>query len=299
VDTAHLLVDLDTLARDRALLDEPNLAGRIKAYEQITLAEEVARARERHEDVRQLRRQAEALKRKLERLDRQLFARVRANIRSGRYTAAGLRAELGAFTDYSPDQRPRYHFRRDALDVLIDGVLRLEAAHVPRVAAPREADMIHLEPTPARAILDLVDHAGLTPVDVFYDLGSGLGQVVFLVHLLTGVRARGIEIEPAYCEYAQRTADDLRLTNVEFINADVRDADMTDGTVFFLFTPFKGAMLQSVLARLEGVAQRHPISVCTYGPCTPHVALQRWLRPTDPAAASHEFTLAILVSSQA
>ena len=43
--------------------------------------------------------------------------------------------------------------------------------------------------TPARVILELVDRARPRPDQLFIDIGSGLGLVPLLVHLLTGVRA--------------------------------------------------------------------------------------------------------------
>ena len=66
--------------------------------------------------------------------------------------------------------------------------------------------MVFYQPTPGRIIFELVERAALQKHDTFYDLGSGLGQVVILVSLLSGARAKGIEFDPAYCEYARRCA---------------------------------------------------------------------------------------------
>jgi hypothetical protein len=38
------------------------------------------------------------------------------------------------------------------------------------------------------------------------------------------------------------------------------------GTVFYMYTPFKGAMLQQVLERLHAESRRRSIRLCTYGP---------------------------------
>jgi SAM-dependent methyltransferase len=130
-------------------------------------------------------------------------------------------------------------------------------------------------------IFELVEKAHLTGEDVFYDLGSGLGQVSLLVNLLSGVTAKGVEFEPAYCDYARARAADLHLSGVEFINVDARQADYSDGTVFFMYTPFEGKMLQEVLEKLRLEAQRRRISLFTYGPCTPQVSRQNWLKRVD------------------
>jgi hypothetical protein len=101
------------------------------------------------------------------------------------------------------------------------------------------------------------------------------------MHLLSGVRARGVEVEPAYCHYARRCARELSLSQVEFINADAREADYSDGTIFFLYTPFEGRMLEQVLERLKHESKKRRIQLCTYGPCTPQVARQKWLERGD------------------
>ena len=85
--------------------------------------------------------------------------------------------------------------------------------------------------------------------DVFVDLGSGLGRVVMLVHMLTGARARGIEIQEPLVRIARERASALKL-DVTFEHANVLDADL-DGTVFFLYAPFNGDTLERVMGRLE------------------------------------------------
>ena len=42
-----------------------------------------------------------------------------------------------------------------------------------------------------------------------------------------------------------------------------------DGTVFFLYAPFNGAMLARMVARLERIATQRPITVATVGVTMP------------------------------
>jgi protein-L-isoaspartate O-methyltransferase len=100
--------------------------------------------------------------------------------------------------------------------------------------------MVHLEVTPARAILDMVDHVPFRPDDV---IGSGLGHVALLVAWLTGITVKGIEIDPGYCQKAQQLVAELGVGNVDFVTADARTAVYDEGTIFFMFTPFRGQML--------------------------------------------------------
>jgi SAM-dependent methyltransferase len=155
--------------------------------------------------------------------------------------------------------------------------------------------MVHYEPTPARIVLDFVDHVPLADTDYFVDVGSGLGRVVILVNLLTGIRCRGIEINPLLCADARRIARDLNLADVDFVCADARDADYREGTVFFLFTPFRGDLRQAVLDRLRAEAETRPIRICTFGSITRRIAGQPWLR-IERTEMNHERWLAVFQS---
>ena len=165
----------------------------------------------------------------------------------------------------------------DSLDALLAGLLLVSDA--PEPARELEPEMVSYQPTPARIILELVERMAFTQQDVFYDIGSGLGHVCILVHLLGGVRARGVEHDPAYCDYARRCAGGLNVSDVEFLNVDARVADYSEGTVFFMYTPFEGRMLQQVLGRLGAASRTKRVRLCTYGPCTLVVSRQGWLQP--------------------
>jgi hypothetical protein len=52
-------------------------------------------------------------------------------------------------------------------------------------------------------------------------------------------------------------------------------------TVFFLYTPFEGRMLEQVLKRLRDESRTREIKLYTYGPCTLQVAQQNWLERVD------------------
>ncbi len=232
-------------------------------------------------DLQSLQRQGANLQRRLEAANERVVRRLRSRIRSGRYSPEGLRR---AFSRYAGSPQDRGY---DALDLLVAGLM--DAGMPPQERVVLEPDMVGYQPTPARVILSLLHRAEIASTDVVYDLGSGLGWVVLLVALLSGAQATGIELEPAYCEYAACCARQLNLPGVEFIEADARAVPLTGGSVFFMYTPFRGALLRCVLERLRGEAKKRPIRVCTYGPCTTEVATADWLRPRDNALQSeHE-----------
>lgn len=226
-------------------------------------------------------RRARALRARLERADEALWARLRADIRSGALRGEALRRELLHLAPPPPAVGSEGGGGYDVLDALVCGVLLDEPP--PAIVRPElrdwDPEMVPYQPTPARVVFELAERLRPEAGDVFYDLGAGLGQVCALVHLLTGVRAVGVEIDPALWAYGRRMAQRLSLTGVEYIVGDARCVDLTPGTLFFLYTPFTGTILEAVLARLRGVAAQHAIRVASYGPCTPVVARQGWLTP--------------------
>lgn len=118
----------------------------------------------------------------------------------------------------------------------------------------------------ARVVLEV----GLTPADVFVDLGAGRGKVVALVEALTGARGRGIEL--------QRELVSSPARGVMLELGDARSTPLDDGTVFFLYAPFIGTALGEVLMRLHAVARRHAIVVCALGVTLPACD---WLVPRE------------------
>jgi SAM-dependent methyltransferase len=232
--------------------------------------------------LRALAARAQSARDRLESTNERFLARLRARIAAGRYSPAGLRRAFARLAGPPGDQAAY-----DGLDGLIAGLL--DAGELDEPQARLEPEMVFYQPTPARAILDLIERAGIGPGDVCYDLGAGLGHVVAMVAMLSGARARGVELEPAYCAYAARALRALGLTDAAIRHGDAREAPLEDGTVYFMYTPFRGALLRQVLSRLEAVARERPIRVCTYGPCTPEVAgaAATWLAPPDGPLGEH------------
>lgn len=228
-----------------------------------------------------LRSRAEKVKSELEAIDVNLFQQLQRTIKTTRYTTDGFKNLVNEYVDINPGHNEHQEeVGYDNLDIFINGLSPVQT--MPEQTRDLEPEMVYYQKTPARIVFELVEKAHFIKGDVFFDIGAGLGQVAILVHLLTGIPTRGIEFEPAFCDYAEACAAALHLREVIFINVDAREADYSEGTVFFMFTPFKGEILQDVLAILEKESQRRKIKIITYGPCTARVALESWLYFATP-----------------
>lgn len=230
---------------------------------------------------------------KLEEINNQVFTELQLIIRTSKYKN-GFKDLINTYVDldtceHGDPEEPGY----DDLDILINGLFPCPV--IPENQLTLHPEMVAYQKTPVRIIFDMVSKIPFGKGDVFVDLGSGLGQVAILFYLLTGIPAIGIEFEPAFCAYARDCLAALHLSEVSFVNADARKADYSKGTIFFMYTPFKGEMLQDVLNRLRTETLTRKITVITYGPCTDHVALQSWLKFTAPAVA-HPYPWAVFTS---
>jgi len=292
--------NIETVERQQVLYEVTNFSDRAEALDfleshVIDRIEGLLLQDGWSEPLSGLMRYAEKVRLGLEGVDQGLFRRLREDIASGNCTSSDLRNRITMYARRASSGGTHSAEGYDSLDALVSGLFLTEVA--PEVPSQRDPEMVAYQPAPARVTLELVERADFRQHDVFYDIGSGLGLVPILVHLLTGVRARGVEVEPAYCEYARRRASALRLSEVQFFNVDARKADYSDGTVFFLYSPFEGNMLEQVLEGLRHESTTRSIRLCTYGPCTLQATQQKWLEPLDQNG-NHVNRLAIFATRQ-
>ena len=284
---SEIQAELTPIEQNFSLTEATNFVGRASAQRQLQehivsrIEHLLARAdKGDKKKLRALKRDALRIQALLDQANAQLFTSFRAQLKTGTYSTEQLHQTLRCYSNLVDreewDDPPHY----DDLDTFVDGLLQIEA--LPRAQRQLESQMVGYQPTPARIVLDMVERLRLSSDDVFYDIGSGLGRVALLVGLVSGSRAQGIEFEPAYCEFAQRRAAALGMSRVTFVNADAREVKYADGTVFFLYTPFKGTILQRVMELLHYEARTRRIRVCTYGPGTLDILDQDWLASVDP-----------------
>lgn len=165
-------------------------------------------------------------------------------------------------------------------DAWVDELLGIEppppdVADLPRGAVP-------YLPCGVDEIAAMVRDAPVEPSDELVDLGAGLGRAIILAHLLSGARARGVEIQAPLVQRANALRAELALDAVSFVHANAAEIAL-DGSVFFLYAPCNGEMFRCVMSRIEDVARRRPIIVAAVGvEC--HDA--PWLAPRPSTCAS-------------
>jgi len=289
----QLQKDLDELESNPDLYQESSLTARTEALEFIHLIEEMHRLRSRDRDLQQLHQQAMVLQQHLEHINGGLFARLRRQIQREEMVTSQLINYFYTYTDYDPQKPGQPHYGYENLDGLISGIFLTKPT--PSETRDRQPGMVRYQPTPASVILEMIDQLDLSEEDVFCDLGSGLGHVLGMVNLLTGVRCVGIEYQTTYCAYAREMAADLGLKNITFINADAQNVDFSRGTVFFMFNPFGGKIFDTVMGKLQHQSRYRRITICSYGPSTSPLAALSWLELRDPTMI-HDFKLAIFTS---
>jgi len=257
---------LERFEQDRSLHEVNHLRQRVEALDAL----DVLLLDEQSIGVALLHR-AKTVCAQLESVNSQLYERIRREIERG--------AGAASLTEWMPDANNAADFTNrggyDHLDELIAGILQLEEPSARHIQL--EPEMVPYQPTPARHIFDLIRRAALTDHESLVDLGSGLGQVTLIASICTNANCTGIEPERSYLECARKSAYSLNLKNAKFIQGDARAADFSQGTVFYLYTPFSGAILRNVLDSLSQQALTRKIRVCTFGPCTRAVAEEPWL----------------------
>jgi len=261
-------------------------------FQVIGQIEELMQKKVRSDQLILLRHSAEKAKSELEEIDIKLFQKLRTNIRIG-CRGNTFKSLVNEYVDLNYNEH-QGEVGYDNLDVFVNELCFFQT--MPEQTKELETEMVYYQKTPARIIFELADKCCFVKEDVFFDLGSGLGQATILVNLLTGTTAKGVEFEPAFCDYANDCAAKLNLSDVTFINTDARQADYSGGTIFFMFTPFSGEIMQEVLTILRKESLLRKIKIITYGPCTAQVALQTWLDFVTPQD-DNIYKLAIFTSN--
>jgi SAM-dependent methyltransferase len=198
------------------------------------------------------------------------FGALRAQLRAGTFTPADYRQALTTLPQHDWDGWTRRIF---------------ELHQAPPTTVALTAEMVGYVTTHVVQILEMASE--LTPDDVYYDLGSGIGFVPILASWLSGARAVGVELEPAFVAMARERTEQLGLTErVRFVQADLREVDYADATALYMFYPCRGQTLEQVIDKFEPVARARALKLYSLGLSGQTLVTRPWVqvRGQSPSA---------------
>ena len=99
--------------------------------------------------------------------------------------------------------------------------------------------------------------------DVLIDFGSGKGRIVLAAQELPLKRIVGLELQSSLCDMALSNLSSWRgkraCKAVEIICCDAEEYVIPDdGTIFYMYNPFTGAVLQSVMNSIAASVRQIP-----------------------------------------
>jgi len=157
------------------------------------------------------------------------------------------------FLALPPDERERW----------FDELLSLEELPLDEESLPRGC--VPYLPCSLGVLVQTIEFASITAADTFVDIGSGLGRALCFVHLFTGARAIGFEIQPGLVARARELSARLGSDAVQTFQGDASELIERDfgGSLFFLYCPFQGERVEKVIRELARKSAAERLRLCT------------------------------------
>lgn len=170
-------------------------------------------------------------------------AELRASIAARAVRGTALRKR---FDDIAP--RERDHFVEEVLGI----------AYPPLDERRLDPGLVGYQPSGYDEIVQALDATKLDATGRFLDVGSGMGKAVMLAALLTGASSSGLELDAELHATAKAQSEALGLDVVHFRCGDARDEPLDEADVIFMYLPFTGDALATVMRRLLVTARAWP-----------------------------------------
>lgn len=117
----------------------------------------------------------------------------------------------------------------------------------------------------AERISDFLNATHPAPHDVVVDLGSGSGKLALTVAASVDTRVVGLELGASWVKASRASAAFFSL-GVRFVQGDVRELDLSEGSIFYLYHPFRGAVAHAMAQRLSNEAKQRKLTLYVGGP---------------------------------
>ncbi|GEM_PF-6559081 len=154
---------------------------------------------------------------------------------------------LAYFESFPKSQDP---WQLDDLDIIVRHVL-IRDSHCRTSNRSRGRHEREFSQTPVRTIVQFLrDNPELAPNSNSYliDIGSGCGVSTAVFSLLTGCKAKGIEIDPSLHKVATRIS---KFLPIEFLNIDALDADFQGATHVYFASSLIYSATQKLFRRIR------------------------------------------------
>lgn len=117
-------------------------------------------------------------------------------------------------------------------------------------------------------LADLFDPVEITNQTVFYDLGSGYGNIILYGAVkYPEAQFKGIEILKERHEVCADLIEKEQLKNAAAICGDILKTDISDGTIFYLYNPLFDFQYAELLDKLYQISLNKPIIVIAESRC--------------------------------
>jgi SAM-dependent methyltransferase len=115
---------------------------------------------------------------------------------------------------------------------------------------------------------ELFDPIQITSETVFYDLGSGYGNVILFGALkYPEAHFKGIEILPERNQVCTAIIQEEQIANVSAICGDILKSDVSDGNIFYLYNPLFDFQYGELLNKLYHISLIKSIVVIAESRC--------------------------------
>lgn len=116
---------------------------------------------------------------------------------------------------------------------------------------------------------NLFDPIPITDKTIFYDLGSGYGNIILYGAIkYPNVQFNGIEILEERNKVCIDLIEKEGITNVKAISGDILKTDISDGNVFYLYNPLYDFQYAELLDKLYQISLKRSIIVIAESHCT-------------------------------
>lgn len=119
--------------------------------------------------------------------------------------------------------------------------------------------------TPLTTMELIADECAISAGDVVFELGCGRGRTCFWLAFFKNCRAVGIEYIPEFVDIAQRVKALYEIPEVDFIQEDMLQTDLTTATVVYLYgTCYSEAFISALIKKFEKLPKGTRIITVSY-----------------------------------